>query len=151
MEPSLEDGAMHNGTHTKGSESEEMGMKRIEQIIESVFQKKSYTLIKNHNPIPEEELTFDFTKCEGTLDEAVLALVAVEKVFRLCPDPTATKDDIIHIDKKIDGFLQNYFVQYGVYFKHKDEEKEDADYSYYSHLKEDEQYDDLTILAVRKQ
>jgi len=151
MEPSLEDGAIHNGTHTKGSESEEMGMKRIEQIIESVFQKKSYTLIKNHNPIPEEELTFDFTKCEGTLDEAVLALVAVEKVFRLCPDPTATKDDIIHIDKKIDGFLQNYFVQYGVYFKHKDEEKEDADYSYYSHLKEDEQYDDLTILAVRKQ
>ncbi len=149
-EESLKNGESHGGTHIKGTDNEELGMKRIEEIIESVFKRKTYGLYKYHNPVADEELTFDFKKCTGTVDEAVLALVAVEKVFRLYPDPTAKKDDIVHIDKKIDEFLQKYFVQYKYYFKHKLDKTDDPDYAYYTHMKEDEQYDDLTILAVRK-
>jgi hypothetical protein len=149
-EPSIKDGESHGGTHTKGSDNEELGMKRIEEIIESVFKNKTYSLHKHHNPVGDEELTFDFRQCSGSVEEAVLALIAVEKVFRLYPDPTAKKDDIVHIDRKIDEFLQKYFVQYKYYFKHQLDKNDDPDYAYYTHMKEDEQYDDLTILAVRK-
>jgi hypothetical protein len=149
-ESSTEDGESHGGTHAKGNDNEELGMKRIGEIIEAVFKKDTYKLFKYHNPIADEELLFDFSRCEGTLDEAVMALVAIEKVFRIYPDPQAGKDDVIQVDKKIDAFIQKYFVQYKYYFKHKQVDKDDPDYTFYTHLKEDDLYDDLTILAVRK-
>jgi len=149
-EASLKDGETHEATHTKGSDNEELGMKRIEAVIQAVFNKDVYTLFKYHNPIADEELVFDFSSCEGKIDEAVMALIAVEKVFRIYPDPKASKEDLVQVDKKVDEFLQKYFIQYKFYFKQKQESNNDADYNYYTHLKEDEQYDDLTILAVRK-
>jgi hypothetical protein len=149
-EPGLKDGESHGGTHMKGSENEELGLGRFEEIIEAVFSRKAFKLIKYHNPLPGEDLTFDFTTCPGTTEDAVTALVAVEKVFRVFPDPHARKDDVVRVDKKIDAFLAKYFVQYKAYFKERFENPEEADYVYFTHLKEDEQYDDLTILAVRK-
>ncbi|MFW6329369.1 MAG: histidine kinase, partial [Alkalispirochaetaceae bacterium] len=83
-------------------------------------------------------------------EDTVLAIVSVEKVFRLIPDPKAGPDDRVQVDKKIDEFLKKHFPAYDRYFHHPLEENEQSEYRVFSHLKEDEQYDDLTILAIRK-
>jgi len=150
QEPGLAENESHGGTHSKGSSKEELGIPRIQEILNSVFNRRVYRLEKYHNPLPGEELSFDFTSCEGSVAEAVLALVSVEKVFRIYPDPGAGAEDTVSVDPKIDQFLQKHFSQYSRYFAHRLEAEEGIDQVTYSHLKEDEQYDDLTILALRK-
>jgi hypothetical protein len=149
-EPGLEDNAEHGGTHLKGADNEELGQIRIYDIINAVFNHKTFRLVKFHNPIPEEDLLFDFTNCEGTVKEAVLAMVSVEKVFRLNPDPSASEEDHVDVDKHIDAFLKDHFKQYERYFRRRVETDEEHSFVTYSHVKEDDQYDDLTILAIRK-
>jgi methyl-accepting chemotaxis protein len=149
-EPGLEENAEHGGTHLKGADNEELGQIRIYDIINAVFNRQSFRLVKFHNPIPEEDLLFDFTECEGTVEEAVLAMVSVEKVFRLNPDPSASTEDQVVVDKNIDTFLKKHFKQYDRYFHTPVASEEEHSYVTYSRLKEDDQYDDLTILAIRK-
>jgi HAMP domain-containing protein len=149
-EPGLEDNAEHGGTHLKGSENEELGLVRIYDIINSVFNRQVYRLVKFHNPIPDEDLLFDFTGCQGTVEEAVLAMVAVEKVFRLNPDPSAGQEDQVEVDKNIEAFLKEHFKQFDRYFHTPVSGDGERSYVSYGFLKEDEQYDDLTILAIRK-
>jgi serine phosphatase RsbU (regulator of sigma subunit) len=149
-EPGLEDNAEHGGTHLKGADNEQLGQIRIYDIINAVFNRQSFRLVKFHNPIPEEDLLFDFTGCQGTVEEAVLAMVSVEKVFRLNPDPSATAEDHVEVDRNIDAFLKKHFKQYNRYFQRIVTSEEDRSYVTYSGLKEDDQYDDLTILAIRK-
>ena len=115
------------------------------------MERKSYRLSKYHNPIENEELVFDFSSCEGTIEEVVIAMVAVEKVFRMYPDPSAGAQDVVVVDTKIAEFLEKHFVQYQNYFHHPVEEKTDQpEYVRFSHIKEDEQYDDLTVLGIKK-
>ncbi|MBN2354026.1 MAG: SpoIIE family protein phosphatase [Spirochaetales bacterium] len=149
-EPGLKEGETHGGTHVLGKESEELGLQRIEAIIEAVFSRGEYRLFKYHNPLADEELVFDFSGCEGTAEDAVLALASVEKIFRAYPDRAAVPEDVVRVDKKIDGFLERTFSGYRSYFKHRTEKPDEPDYVFYSGLKEDEQYDDLTILAIHK-
>jgi hypothetical protein len=80
----------------------------------------------------------------------VIAVMSVEKVYRLVPLPDLTSENQIKIDKKIDDFLKQHFLQYGNYFHHQLPEEEKSLYRRYSHIYEDSQYDDLTILAVEK-
>jgi serine phosphatase RsbU (regulator of sigma subunit) len=149
-EPGLAENEEHGGTHLKGSDNEELGTIRIYDIINAVFNRQVFRLLKFHNPIPEEDLIFDFSECAGTVEEAVLAIVSVEKVFRLNPDPSATEDDRVAVDKNIDGFLKKYFKQFDRYFRAPLPSAEEQPVVVYGRLKEDEQYDDLTILAIRK-
>jgi len=46
--------------------------------------------------------------------------------------------------------LKKHFKQYDRYFRTAVAGDEEHSYVTYSHLKEDDQYDDLTILAIRK-
>ncbi len=149
-EPGLKENEEHGGTHKKGDDYEELGIPRIYEIINAVLNKTEYKLVKYHNPIHEEDLTFDFTRCRGSVQDAVLAMAAVEKVFRICPDPNASEEDQVVMDKSIDRFLSEYFEQYGSYFRHRLEGKEEDSAVTFINIKEDEQYDDLTILAIRK-
>ncbi len=149
-EPGLKEGDQHGGTHAWGSDGEELGISRIHDIVNSVMNRKAYRLIKYHSPIGEEDLVFDFSLCEGTIQEAVTALVAVERIFRLYPDPSAGIDDRITVDGKVNEFLRKHFNKYDSYFGHIFETDEKTGSVTFSHLKEDEQYDDLTILAIRK-
>ncbi len=80
----------------------------------------------------------------------MLALIAVEKVFRLYLDPSAGPSDVIYVDRKIDAFLKEHFRQYSLYFGHPVAGAADSDHALYSHVREDSQYDDLTILAIRR-
>jgi len=160
---------------------EGMGTERLDGISEAVFKKKKYRLEKEQNPILGETLTFDFTTCSGTLEEAALALVAVERIFRLYTDPSAGGGNIVQVDSQVNDFLAKYFEQYGRYFSHPVGNASESKASGgtdqtggaakgkgkapvesvrkvkleenmvgFSHLKEDDQYDDLTLLIIRK-
>ena len=130
-------------------DNEEFSIARIHAIVEAVQRRGSYRLVKELNPV-EEELLFDFSTCEENARDSVLALAAVEKLFRIYPDPSAGPDDRVQVDKKIDDFLREHFQGYERYFHHPLPEDEKSEYRVFSHIKEDEQYDDLTILAIRK-
>ncbi len=148
-EPGLREGDIH-GMHTFGMDGEEMAPERVNAIIEAVFAKSTFKLEKYHSPIPHEELLFDFSSCKGTAEDAIMALVSVEQIFRLYPDPNATEFDRVQVDRKIDSFLQEHFLQYNDYCSNKKDHTQFSEYMYYTHIKEDEQYDDLTLVAIKK-
>ncbi|MDC7225572.1 MAG: SpoIIE family protein phosphatase [Spirochaetales bacterium] len=145
----LERGAEHD-THPVGNDNEEFGVPRIQTLINTLMAKERYALYKYHNPLGEEYLYFDFTETEGSIEEVVMAAVSVERVFRLYPDPTAGPDDRVEIDKAIVAFLKTHFESYNDYFSHPLEGKPEDPFIAFSHLRQDEQYDDLTILGINK-
>ncbi|MBN2535009.1 MAG: SpoIIE family protein phosphatase [Spirochaetales bacterium] len=150
-EPSLKIGEVHNETHKKGDEGEEFSIKRLYAIIEAVIHKSTYNLVKHHNP--DEEITFDFSTLNGNVHDIIMALVSVEKIFRLYKNPAATIDDWVIVDAKVDEFLKEHFMQYGYYFNKRIELSKKPEYEGYvgfAYLNEDEQYDDLTILGIAK-
>ena len=148
-EPGLKEGDLHD-THPFGNETEELGIPRIQQIVRAVMTKGTYKLYKYHNPVENEDLSFDFSSCSGTAEEAVLAMVSVEKIFRIYPDDSAGPMDRIRIDSKINAFLVAHFLEYKVYFKNPVENAGEDNYVVFSHLKEDAQYDDLTVLGINR-
>ena len=147
---------MNPKTHEEETEikmedaKEEFGPERIKEIIEAVYNKRKFILTKQDNPNTAESLEFDFTKCEGTVEESILALASLEKVFRLYKSDKVTTTDYIRIDKKIDEFLLKYFNMYDYYAAHKTEDSSGVNYVDYDQMLEDEQSDDLTLLAIKR-
>ncbi|MDR0732401.1 MAG: SpoIIE family protein phosphatase [Treponema sp.] len=139
-----------HGNHHVGQEGEELGAGRVQEIINAVMNRKTYTLHKWHNPEGDTELVFDFTMCRGTVEEVIMALVSVEKMFRCYKNPRAGEDSRVLVDKKLDKFLKTHFVQYRSYCSRTRENTGNDAYMYYTHVKEDEQYDDLTILGIKR-
>ena len=131
-----------------GSE-EEFGMQRVKDVLEAVMNQGTYTLKKVNAEI-EGDLVFDYSECNGTAEEATLALMAVEKIFRMYPDTSSGREVVVSIDRKIDQFLKKHFNQRDLYCHHPVASGEESEYVNYSHVKEEEQYDDLTILTIRK-
>ena len=82
-----------------------------------------------------------------------MALVSVEKIFRLYSSSSAKSYDYGVADKKIDKFLQLYFNKYDMLFTkkapHPNPDMKD-EYLYYTEMKEEEQGDDLTLVAIKK-
>ena len=149
-EPVVKNNEEHLGTHKRGDDNEEFGTARIYAVINAVFNRGIYKLERSHNPIPDEELVFDFSTCTGMLEEAVLAMVAVEKVYRLIPDPKAGDDDRVAVEVKVDAFLKEHFFQYQRYFSHRLDGHDEGASLTFTNLKEEEQYDDLTLLVIRR-
>lgn len=167
-EKGLKEGELHD-THKKGEVSEQMEPKRVQDVIEAVLNKKKYVLKRYHAPLADEKLEFDFSKCEGTIEDAIIALTAVEKVFRMYKKPGSqgkvektemdldgktktviqVSGDGIKIDRKIDAFLAKYFNLYDYYCVNKVDEGE-TNYVYYTGVSEDVQADDLTLLAIKR-
>ncbi len=137
--------------------SEEFSTARMTRIIEQLQAQGSFTLKRVRNLDPNEELSFNYLGLEPTARNTVLAIMAAEKVFRLVPDRAI--DEPVRVDRELDEFLREHFSAYRRYFSHPvpDEERPDAaeaspreEYVYYTHLREEDQGDDLTILVVRK-
>jgi serine phosphatase RsbU (regulator of sigma subunit) len=134
-------------------EDEMLGNDRIKEVFESAMNHGSFRLEKAHNPVPNEQLAFDFSGCEPTAETVVKALVSVEKIWRTYPHPAANENNRIMIDKVVDEFLKKTFSLHSMYYSHPIENpnpEEYPNYNFYTHLMEDDQYDDLTLLAVRK-
>jgi hypothetical protein len=136
--------------HLCGQADEEMGSDRVEGIINAVMAREIYTLRKYHNPEGGVELQFDFSSGKGKVEDVLMDLVSVEKMFRCYKDPQAGEDSRVLVDKKIDWFLKNHFLQYRRYCSHTQEYTENNAYMYYTHVMEDELYDDLTILGIKR-
>jgi len=132
------------------STTEEFGKKRVKEVIEAVFAHSRFTLRKVQGDSTYEEFDFDFSTCNGTMEEAIIALISVEKVFRMYTVPDAPLFDCIQVDKNIDSFLSKYFLQYTHYCKQKEPNPIYSEYYYYRNIKEDMQYDDLTVLAITR-
>jgi hypothetical protein len=136
--------------HLSGQRDEELGADRVEAIINAVMNKQVYSLTKYHNPEGKITLRFDFTACAGHLEEAIMALIAVEKMFRLYKNPVAGEDTRVLVDRKVDEYLKAHFVQYEKYCAQTREYPEKNSYLYYTHVMEDPQYDDLTIMGIKR-
>jgi len=139
-----------HGNHVSGQADEEMSPERVEDIINAVMNRQTYTLRKWHNAEGDRALTFDFSSCSGHVEEVIMAMVSVEKMFRCFKDPKADADSRVLVDKKIDEFLKKHFVQYRTYCSFSREYPGSDAYLYYTHVNEDEQYDDLTILGMKR-
>jgi hypothetical protein len=103
-----------------------------------------------HHTVSHEDFVFDFSGCSGTVKEAVLALVCVEKVFRIYRDALTGPGHLVHLEPKVDEFLRSHFRAYGTLFDHRVGDAAQGGAVAFSHLKEDPQYDDLTLLVVRR-
>jgi hypothetical protein len=139
-----------HGGHSSGQGDEEMGAERVAAIINAVQNREVYSLHKYHNPEGEMELTFDFSSCEGSVEETIMAMVSVEKIFRCYRNPRAGDDSRVLVDKKVDAFLQKHFLQYRNYCSWPRPCPGSEAYMYYTRLEEDAQYDDLTILGIMR-
>jgi len=130
---------------------EEYGPERVRAVIEAVFNKEKFELTKDQNPMPGEKLEFDFTKSDASLHDVIYAMASTEKVFRLYkPQGLHTGIDNIQIDIKIDEYLQKFFNRYDFYSKRKEEDTDKPNFVIYEHMREDEQSDDLTMLAIKR-
>ena len=131
-----------------GQDGEEFTNQRIHDIIAAVQSRGSYRLEKTLNPDPSTVLEFDYRSCSDEGRDVVLAIVAAERVFRLVPDPTAGAEAKIAIDRIVVQFLREHFRQFDQFFGYPVGHNDDAEYLQFSHLREDEQFDDITMLAV---
>ncbi|MBI9108228.1 MAG: SpoIIE family protein phosphatase [Spirochaetales bacterium] len=129
---------------------EEFGTWRIQAMINTLKEGGKYHLEKYYNPMNDEELIFDFTDCVGSIEEIVMASVSVERVFRLYRTPSSGPDDRVLIDKPIAAFLKDHFDGWSEYFSHPLPARAEDQYITFTHLQEDEQFDDLTILGISK-
>lgn len=132
---------------------EQFGEDRIKAITEAIYNRSQYILVREDDPQGVgTQYTFDFSSCDGSLHDLVIGLSAVEKVFRMMQDPAATETDTIVVDSLIDDFLEKHFREYTTYFwdKRPHPDPHITEYRIYGHIKEDEQYDDLTMLTIQR-
>jgi len=139
-----------HGSHLAGEYGEALGQGRIYDIVNAVMKRGHYRLHKWHSSEGEHDLYFDFSGCGGGVNELIMALVAVEKIFRCYYDPGADSGQWAPVDKKIDAFLAGHFLQYDHYCAQTCAYPGNDLYIYYTHLREDEQTDDLTILGIKR-
>ncbi len=143
------------GKETKHMEPmvEHMDPERIKDITDAIMTKGSYSLKKEMDPLGKDmSYQFDFSDCSGGVEDLVLGLAALEKVFRMIPDPRLGPNDQVIVDAKIDAFLEKHFSQYREFCSHKKPHPDPhrQEYLYYTHMKEDDQYDDLTMMVIRR-
>jgi hypothetical protein len=136
-------------THVVGQDGEEIGAARQEDIINAAMNRGMYRLYKYHNPEGEGTLDFNYAACKGTTEELIMAMVCAEKVFRMFKNPAVGDEERILVDQKVDAFLKKHFIQYAKYCA-RSAPAEIPGYLYYFGVQEDEQYDDLTILGIRR-
>jgi len=143
-------GRVGGGSDQSYSTTEEFGKERVKEVIEAVFAHSRFTLRKTKADSTYQEFDFDFSTCNGTMEEAIMALISVEKVFRMYTVSDVPLFDCVQVDKNIDSFLSKYFLQYPHYCKQKEPNPIYSEYYYYRNIKEDIQYDDLTVLAITR-
>jgi methyl-accepting chemotaxis protein len=135
-------------------DGEEFTITRIHDIISAVESRSTYRLQRIMEPDETAEHVFDYSTCSDTGRDAVLAIVAAERIFRLVPDPAAGPENRIQVDRIIVDFLREHFVPFNRYFAYPvvpfDEDDGTSQYVSFSHLKEDEQFDDITMLVARR-
>jgi hypothetical protein len=128
--------------------AEFFSVERIRGLIASVMKRGSWTLARSRTAGEPGDLSFDFSGCTGTAEDAVIALAAAEKVFRLVPLRSGSETTMVEVDPPVDRFLQRHFRHYGEFFGVPVADAEGS--RRFAELREDPLLDDILILAVRR-
>ncbi len=138
----------------EGEHREDLTTSRIRDVVNAAKTQSNYALYKHLNfdatDSDDGTLHFDFSGLDGTAEDVVLALVSVEKMWRIHTPPKAGPDHRVTVDRRIDEFLRDSLREYNRYFHTKAVDNPESEYVVYSHIAEDVQDDDLTILGIRK-
>ncbi len=128
---------------------DEFGEERILDIIEAVRHKRNYVLEKKYN---NDVLSyhFNFDSIEPTLENIVCAILANERLFRFYPQTIVSREDKIQIDQYLVEFMEKTFVEYHSFFTDKVNQIIDGQYVQFKNIREVPQYDDLSVLAVKR-
>lgn len=140
-------GFTEEGYKDPGNTNEEFDSIRIRQVIEAAMNRRKFVLERRCDLTIGRPLHFDFSTLRGNGEDTILAVVSVEKVFRIVPDKSGGLTTRVRVDRKIANFLREHFVEYGEFYNHPVEDDGKSPYVYFSHLQEDPQDDDLTLLA----
>ena len=140
----------HGFEPKKGEQSEMIETERLFGVLDAALTRSTYEMVKFYNPNPGEVFTFDFTKGSGTLREAVYAVIGMDRVFRIYKDSTTDENSRIRMDRNVLEILRKHYVQFDEYFSHPVDDDGTSPQITFSHLAEDEQFDDLTLLMVRR-
>ncbi|MEM5947874.1 SpoIIE family protein phosphatase [Spirochaetia bacterium 38H-sp] len=132
-----------------GESTEEFGLTRIKQIVNSIQHRRQYKLERLMDP-EDKQLVFDFSSLNGGAKDIVLGLLAVEKVFRVYRVPGVEPKEPVVVDRAIDEYLRNTFLAYNQYFSDPVPDPERHEYLLFKNLMSDEQYDDLTVFAIER-
>ena len=130
--------------------NEEFDTVRIHEVLEAAMNRTVYELRRRCDLTIGRVLHFDFTRLSGNCEDAVMALASVEKVFRIVPDSSVGSQGQVRVDRKIDNFLKEYFVEYREFYRYAIDTDAKSPYVYFSHMREDPQDDDLTIWAYER-
>ena len=133
-----------------GETTESFGRENMDNIINAVFSRRRYRLIRSHDLLANEGLDFDFSHCEGTAKEAVLALVSAERVFRMIPCPRREEESVVTFEREVDDFMMQHFIKYPEYFAHRLENNLEPGLVTLAYALEDEPSDDLALLVIRR-
>lgn len=147
-------------------QKEQFGNERIKSIIEAVVKKQKYELVKQESPNVSEHLIFDFNNSVEPIEDSILALASIERVFRMRKPDNLLVSDEIEIDNIVDEFLKKYFNLYSkycipadalVYDKNLSKQEldrlkqmEDPNVTKYTYIQEDKQADDITLIAIKR-
>lgn len=137
-------------------EAEDFSIERIHDIVTAVMNNNSYQLQRKHD-LYDGEMRFDYHSLPISAISLVKAIIAAEHVFRLCPlndggtvHHAQDERTTVHIDKEIVAFLSATFINFEAFFNDEAPHTEEEQYRQYRGLYEEGQYDDLTLVVVRK-
>jgi HAMP domain-containing protein len=107
--------------------TEDFGPERMQAVIEAFYRREVYELRKKNCADPDLVYHFDFRSCDGSAKQLVTAMISIDRIFRLVPDPKATAEDRIQLDLVEDAFLREFFTEYPKYFHDGEQDYERAD------------------------
>jgi RNA polymerase sigma factor (sigma-70 family)/anti-anti-sigma factor len=141
---------------------EQFGAERMSAVIAAAITRGRYELMREHCGGSMRSDRFDFTRRPGTVEDAILALAAVEEVFRLTPVPADIQVDarqgspttpglppasaIAVLPPQVDRFLSECLDGYHELFSHRVRVLADA--VHYAGLLQDQRFDGVALLAI---
>ena len=128
----------------RGHGRERFGADRVAAIVAAVMSKGRYELVRENCGGTTRRDVFDFSVRKGALEDAVLALAAVEEMFRLTPIPDGTR--IAALPPEVDHLLSECLQGYSSVFSRRVRVLEDA--VHYGGFVQDPQYDEVALLGI---
>ncbi len=129
---------------------EQFGSARVAELVNAAFRGELFVFRRTLG-LADEELILDFSGLPRNPETVALGMVAAATVFRIQPHPHGLGDRPVRVDRNIDNLLRQCFNRYARYFGHPLPDRDrDSQYVWFTHLLEDEQPDDLTVLIVRR-
>lgn len=95
---------------------EELGSCRIARLAESVAASATFCLRRFRDSEPSELMRLDFAGTEPRAELLVMALEALELVFRLRPRSESYGDSALLVDQQLADFLETHFNGYARFF-----------------------------------